>query len=67
MMKNTSVSLQDESWSLLILLDPASLYPWMIQVQEAEVEDGADDSYDVEEQKICASVRQFLVAVPLQW
>ena len=38
----------------------------MIQVQEAEVEDGADDC-DIAEQQICASVRQLLVAVPLQW
>ena len=67
MMMNTSVWLQDESWSLLKLLDPASLYPWMIQVQEAEVEDGADDC-DIEEQQIYASVQKLLlVAVPLQW
>ena len=58
-MMNTSVPLQDESSSLLTLLDPASLYPLMIQAQEVEVEDGDDDF----EGQIFAFVQQLLVAV----
>ena len=59
LLMNTSVSLQDESLMLLMLLDPASLYPLMIQVKE--VADGGDDY--VAEEQIFALVRHPLVVV----